>query len=118
MELFSLRKRINQRTFLVGYAFYAVLAAGFVVLTNMSGHDPKTQEVHGLLGLAELVYLLGIVLYDLCLIKQRANDINGAKSLWYFALGALLPGFILGFFPSEQAENQYGPVPEAGVHFD
>jgi uncharacterized membrane protein YhaH (DUF805 family) len=118
MELFSLRKRINQKTFFVGYAFYALLAVGFVVVSTLNSKNGTEEVISKPLAAAQLVYLLAIVLFDLCLTKQRANDISGSRSIWYFALGALLPGFIIGVFPSEKAANRFGPVPEPGVHFD
>lgn len=129
--MFSLRKRINRLTYVVGLVLVPILIFAIqVVLGTILDLIPGLQSAlnksdnNGVVTVAGYAaaaiyfpFLLAVTMYLFILIKQRSNDItNKGLLLGLLALLSIVGILILAVIPGKKKENKYGlPVP-AGVH--
>ncbi len=110
--MFNFGRRINGKT------YYSGLALGFLALMAVAlldGLPSLGVIIDAIIGIAIVLAALTYLVYWICLVRQRANDIG-----WHPLLLTLLawstPLFlILGLIPGQKTANKYGPVPVPGV---
>jgi uncharacterized membrane protein YhaH (DUF805 family) len=105
-------RRIN------GITYYTAVVCSFLIGVCAAGLGsiPKTNPiVDTIIGLAIIGVALGLVVYWICIIRQRANDI-GWHPLLVTAIGFWTPVFfILGLIPGQMSSNKFGHKPKAGI---
>jgi uncharacterized membrane protein YhaH (DUF805 family) len=111
--MFDFSRRIN------GITYYAGVGCGLLigVLAALLGSLPKINSViDPIVGLAVLLAALILLVYWICLVRQRANDI-GWHPLLITAFGFWTPVFlILGLIPGQNQSNKFGSVPKSGIN--
>ncbi len=110
--MFNFSRRINGKT------YYSGLALGLLVViaASLLGELPKLGAVvDTVIGITIILAALGLFVYWICLIRQRANDI-GWHPLLLTLLAFSTPLFlIIGVIPGQRAANRYGSIPGSGV---
>jgi uncharacterized membrane protein YhaH (DUF805 family) len=114
--MFNLQKRINRRTYWAGSAIYfvAIIMLG-ILISVLPASDWDTDKFVPATDIPGAVIGIALLWYEICLTRQRANDISGRHSLAWLFLSVALIGPIIGFIPGEKKTNRFG-APSAGVN--
>lgn len=115
--MFNLRKRINRKTYWLGtLAFYVGLIL-FIILISvlpLSG----TNNFEPQFDIPLLIILGGLFWFNICLARQRSNDISGTHPLAWMFFSVFLVGPVIGLISGEKGHNSFGPVPADFNLFD
>jgi uncharacterized membrane protein YhaH (DUF805 family) len=88
-----------------------------VVAGILGALPPLGPIVNTTAGLTIIVLAFAFLIFLICLIKQRANDI-GWHPVLITALSIWTPVFlIIGFIPGQTKPNKYGQKPRPGIKF-
>lgn len=93
------------------------------MLAGINTHAGRLFEtgsiVDDVTGAIELAIFCGIFIFSLvyyiCLVRQRANDISGKNALPLTFLSFLIFGWLLGFIPGQKHANTYGAIPGRSI---
>jgi uncharacterized membrane protein YhaH (DUF805 family) len=102
--------------FMGGFWSVIVLIAGIVVSSILGGLVDHPFAV--ILSITcNMALFIAVLVYAVCLTKQRCNDISGENTLLLTIL-FLISGlsFVLLFIPGQPKKNIYGKVPPNGTH--
>jgi uncharacterized membrane protein YhaH (DUF805 family) len=111
--MFDFSRRINGKTYYCGVVCSFLI--GFCAAAL--GSVPKTNPViDTLVGLVILAVALGLFVYWVCIVRQRANDI-GWHPLLVTLIGFWTPAFfVLGLIPGQTSSNKFGHKPKSGIN--
>lgn len=111
--MFDLNKRIGQRNYFID-CLQAALFAMFAIISVSILIESASQKDGGLVALlwcgvvvSGLIFCFAFI-WQLCLVKQRSNDISAKNWLVWFLVGFLLSWVILCFVGSEKESNKFG----------
>lgn len=103
--MFSFGARINGKTYYLRFiiSLLALLAFAWILELIVRAE----QDLEGIAGMAFVFAAIVFLLFWVCLIRQRSNDISKDHPLLLAALAAWTPVWlILGFFPNYEKRQQ------------
>jgi uncharacterized membrane protein YhaH (DUF805 family) len=110
--MFDFSRRANRATFWAGNLLFFVIGAcvGFIEFIA-----PYNNVVSVVVGIISLIVIVFLVLFYICLVRQRVNDI-GIYVPVLTVLGIFTPvALIIGLVPGQNQKNRFGPQPQKGI---
>ena len=111
--MFDFEVRINRLTYLIKSILGIVFLAAGIVALYFIDTSVDTQLSDTVTTVLLWVFILGWFLYDICILKQRCNDVSADNALLLTVLFFVTSlYFVLFFIPGEKKANKYGAAPK------